>query len=274
MLQILLPADFLEEHRRIVLEYLHRGYEFGREEWRRAIVAFDLLKDAVVVSPSGLTPFPIIYRQQVEDRYADMFIERLYEANQVQQESTALWADVASQIGPQLARAGLHPPDVSAPRLLLAYCLYWWRSFTLGYALEIEIQRDLVESGIQFEVHDLRQRQERLAPYDIATLGFRGDIKTSLYFLQATRSRALAHDFYITRVRGQQRARTLVVFMQRDMWQAIDGETLLVLLEDIADTLPRAARIVHEGIELTVIDYETWKDKVRSCQINEGRRSQ
>ena len=56
----------------------------------------------------------------------------------------------------------------------------------------------------------------------------------------------LPHDFYITRIRGQQRTRTLVVFMQTEMWQTINGETLLVLLEQVADTLPQAASTVHE----------------------------
>jgi hypothetical protein len=50
------------------------------------------------------------------------------------------------------------------------------------------------------------------------------------------------------------------------MWQTIDGETLLVLLERVADTLPQAARIVHQGVELTVIEYETWKEKVKRRQ--------
>ena len=76
----------------------------------------------------------------------------------------------------------------------------------------------------------------------------------------------LSHDFYTTRIRGQQRTRTLVVFMQTEMWQTINGETLLVLLEQVADTLPQAACTVHEGTELIVVDYETWKTKVRRHQ--------
>jgi hypothetical protein len=153
--------------------------------------------------------------------------------------------------------------------LIVAYCLYWWRAFTLGHALEIEIQRDLESSGVRFEAHDLRRREERLSPYDLQVLGFKGDIKTSVYFLQAAGTRTLPHDFYITRIRGQKRTRTLVVFLQDGMWQAIDGETLLVLLEQVADTLPYAARIVQSGVELTVIDYQTWKEKVKRRQEQE-----
>ncbi len=36
MFQVLLPAEFREQHRRIVLEFTRRGHEFGRDEWRQA----------------------------------------------------------------------------------------------------------------------------------------------------------------------------------------------------------------------------------------------
>ena len=266
MFQILLPAEFHEQHRRIVLEFIQRGHEFGRDEWRQAIVAFDLLKNAAVLTDRGLLPFPVIYRQYIEEPYADAFIEQLYLADQVATAGVSQWAKVARAVEPRLAQTGLSRADVTATRLIVAYCLYWWRAFTLGYALEIEIQRDLEASDIRFEAHDLRRREERLSPYDLTILGFKGDIKTSVYFLQASRSRTLPHDFYITRIRGRQRIRTMVIFMRAEMWHTIDGETLLVLLEQVADTLPQATRIVHEGIELTVIDYETWKAKVKHCQ--------
>jgi len=207
MFQILLPADFRERHRHIVFEFLRRGHEFGRDEWRQVIIAFDLLKNAAVLTDRGLLPFPVIYRQQVEDRYADNFIEQLYLEDLVEEESVHRWAAVARTIEPHLAQVGLSRPDIPATRLIVAYCLYWWRAFVLGYALEVEIQRDLQVSGIQFETHDLRRREERLSPYDLTVLGFKGDIKTSTYFLQATRTLALPHDFYITRVRGRQRTR-------------------------------------------------------------------
>jgi len=268
MFQVLLPAEFHEQHRRIVLEFVRCGHEFGRDEWRQAIVAFDLLKNAAVLTDRGLLPFPVIYRQHVEEPYADDFIEALYLAARVDEASISRWATVARDVGPRLAQVGLLRPDVPATRLIVAYCLYWWRAFTLGYALEVKIQRDLEASGIQFQAHDLRRREERLSPYDLIVLSFRGDIKTSTYFLQATRTRMLPHDFYITRIRGQQRTRTMVVFVQTEMWQTINGETLLVLLEQVINTLPQAARIVHEGVELTVVDYDTWKAKVRRCQAS------
>jgi hypothetical protein len=265
-LHILLPSDFREADRQIVLAYLTRGHNFGRDEWRQAIIAFDRLKHAVVVTSNKMLPFPLIYRQHIEEPYANRFIQSLYQAASIEQSGTKLWATIASQIAGDLTQAHLFQPGLPATRLLLAYCLYWWRSFTLGYALEIEIQRDLQESAIEFEAHDLLQREERLSPYDILVSGFKGDIKTSVYFLQAVRSQNLAHDFYITKIAGPEKARIMVVFMQQDMWHSINGETLLLLLEEVAQTLPQAVRIKHEGLELTVIDYEFWKEKIRGYQ--------
>jgi len=272
-IEVLLPSSFRDEHRQIILAYLDRGHAFTRADWRQVVPAFDLLKNAAILYSEGIRPFPVIYRQQIEDRFAEWFIDRLMSATQIEQTSVALWAEAAVKMMPALTEAGLYRQDIPATRLLLAYCAYWWRSFTQGYALEIEIQRDLTHAGIRFEAHDLRKRQERLTPHDIAVLGFTGDIKTSVYFLQAARTRNIAHDFVITRVQGRHRTRTLVVFMKPDMWQVIDGDTILVLLEDLADTLPEAARIDHRGIQLTVIDYAEWKDRVRARQATQGEYS-
>jgi len=109
-------------------------------------------------------------------------------------------------------------------------------------------------------------RQVGAFPQQVGSFSQLHKLHTSAYFLQATRTRMLPHDFYITRIRGRQRTRTLVVFVQTGMWQTINGETLLVLLEQVADTLPQSARLVHEGVELTVVDYDTWKAKVRRRQ--------
>lgn len=266
MVQVLLPAEFQEEHRRIALAYLNEGHTFNRQAWQQAVVAFDLLNNAGVVLSTGFLPFPVIYRQQVENRYADAFIEQLYKVEHIDQVSTTLWAEVASKIANDLVQASLYREELPMTRYLLAYCLYWWRSFTTGYALEIEIQHDLTKAGIEFVAHDLRRREERLSPYDLLISGFKGDIKTSTYFLQTARSRSLAHDFYVTRIRSRKSIRTLVVFIQAGMWQEIDGDTLLVLLEEVADMLPDAVQIVHQGLPLTVIDYDLWKSKMTRYQ--------
>ena len=264
----LLPASFRESHRQIILAYLQRGHEFRRAEWREAISAFDLLKNGVVWTDDGIKPFPILYRQYVEMPYANLFLTVLYEAENISQAGTRFWAKIAGKISVTLSQAGLYQPNQPDTRFLLAYCLYWWRSFTLGYILEVEVQRDLKNAGIHFKTHDLLNPKERLSPYDIEVLGFKGDIKNSTYFLQAVRTRHLTHDFYITKIQGKQRNRMMVVFIQQNMWHMINGDTLLTLLENLADVLPQMTHIKHEGIDVVVIDYELWKQKLLRKQGN------
>lgn len=268
-MQILLPSDLTFEHQKVVLAYLTEAHHFTPWQWRQALVAFDLLKQAVIVRGSEIIRFPAIYYHYVEDRYADHFIDTLYRAKSIEATGTEIWARLAGQIVADLTHDGLYNTAIQGTHYLLAYCLYWWRAFTLGYALEIEIQRDLMQSAIKFEAHNLRDRQERLSRHDIVVSGFEGDIKNSTYFLQATRTQILGHDFYITKVVGKQKSRLLVVFIQADMWQLIDGDTLLVLLEKLADVLPQAVHIRHEGLNLTVIDYNLWKEKMRRYQQKE-----
>jgi hypothetical protein len=54
----------------------------------------------------------------------------------------------------------------------------------------------------------------------------------------------------------------LVAFFKSRMWEDIDGETLAVALEQAAKVLPAAACVTHRGVELVVVDYEVWKEKV------------
>lgn len=119
--------------------------------------------------------------------------------NNVAQEHTTLRARIARTIVHHLHEVNLRQGDVPTSNLLLAYCLYFWESFAVGYAFEVEIYRDLTRSGVVFQAHDLRDHGARLSAYDLQILNQKGDVKTSLYFLFVRRSREFAHDFYITR---------------------------------------------------------------------------
>jgi hypothetical protein len=114
--QILLPAEFREEHRQVALAYLRNGHRFDRQAWRQAIIAFDLLNNAAMLSSAGFLPFPVIYRQQVEDRYAGAVIDQLYQVQQVEQISVKLWAEVAGKIELDLALAGFYSNQVVGRR--------------------------------------------------------------------------------------------------------------------------------------------------------------
>ena len=268
--RILLPAEFQDIHRRAALAWVRRGHEFKYGEWQVALRAFDLLKEAAVATPSGIQPFPAIYYRYVDEPHSDDFIRSILKADQVESVGTRAWARIAQTIPSALHQAGLAPPNQPAARLLVAYCLYWWYAFAHGYIFEVEILRDLTESGVQFASHDLTIRQERMSPWDLEILGFRGDIKRSLSFLQTSRGRRLPYVFYITRLTGASRTRTLVVLMRQVMWEVIDGETILTSLDDLADALPDVAHMRISDLEVIVADYTLWKKLVRRRQ-SEGK---
>lgn len=141
-----------------------------------------------------------------------------------------------------------------------------WYAFAYGYMFEIEMLRDLEQSGIEFSAHSLVNREERLSRHDLEVLGFRGDIKRSLAFLQTARGWRLPLSFYIVRLTQAGDERTLVVMMRQPMWNEIDGDTILTTLEGLTKGLPAAARIRIGDAEAIVADYELWKRLVRRRQ--------
>lgn len=145
---------------------------------------------------------------------------------------------------------------------MLAYCLYFWEAFAVGYAFEVEIFRDLHRSGVLFRAHDLRDRQERLAPYDLEVLGLQGDIKNSLYFLHIGRGQKLPHDFYITRFYEGRRQYIFIVMIQLEAWHQIDGDTIAGLLNEATRHFPQPVQVELKTGSIVIVDYEIWKQKV------------
>jgi len=73
-------------------------------------------------------------------------------------------------------------------------------SHSEGYAFEVEIFRDLEQSGLRFQPHDLFDPTARRSPHDLRISGFWGDVKTSAYFLLKVSGEIVSSDFFITRV--------------------------------------------------------------------------
>lgn len=112
---------------------------------------------------------------------------------------------------------------------------------------------------------------ERLdfSAYDLQVMNLRGDIKTSLYFLYAARSRRLAHDFYITRFYEGRRQRTWVVIMQPFAWEKINGDTIQSLLEEATQQFPSPVMVQIEDRPVVIIEYNVWKERVLQRQLRE-----
>ena len=107
-------------------------------------------------------------------------------------------------------------------------------------------------------------RQQRYSPSDLTVSGMAGDVKTSIYFVQA--AAPLEHDFYIVRLFAQGRTHTLVVLLKPATWDIIDGDTVTGHLDTVVKQLPAPVRIRHRGQELVVLDYDEWKRRILRLQ--------
>lgn len=261
--KIRLPPGFGPDHERVVIDYL-AGRLYGREAWAKAFEAFDLLDQAVLVTAQGYFTFRALYQRIVDRQMADNYLGELLTLRDLEQQSPALWSRFARQIVSEFRQRGWRRSDVPEARLLLSYLLYWWGAFARGYAFEVEVFRDLRSSGVQFQAHNLLDHQQRYSPSDLTVSGMAGDVKTSIYFVQA--ATPLVHDFYIVRLFAQGHTRTLVVFLKSAAWDIIDGDTVPGHLGTIVDQLPDPVRIRHCGQELVVVDYDEWKRRILSLQ--------
>lgn len=226
--------------------------------------AFDLLDQAVLIIDRGRYTFRVLYQQLVDRPMADAYLGELLKLRDVKEESPALWSRFARQIVSEFSQRGWHQSDMPETRLLLSYLLYWWGAFARGYAFEVEIFRDLQDSGIQFQAHNLLDRQQRYSPSDLTVSDMAGDIKTSIYFVQAAAQ--LVHDFYIVRLFTLERVHTLMVLLQPPVWDIINGDTVSGDLDTVAEQLPGPVRIRHRHHELVVVSYEDWKRRILRLQ--------
>jgi hypothetical protein len=260
---ILLPAGYTDQHQRLALHYLQQGrHGLTSAETQMVMTGFDLLHHAVVVTGKETLSFYALYQRYVDAHFADPYLDALLQITDVAREHNALRARYARAILEQLLATGFQQGGMVESNLLLAYCLYFWEAFAVGYAFEVEIFRDLQASGIHFRAHDLRNRQERLSPYDLEVLGLQGDIKNSLYFLQIGREQGLSRDFYITRFYEGRRRYTLIVMIQLEAWHEIDGDTIAGLLQEATRHFPLPVHVELAAGSIVVADYTIWKQKV------------
>jgi hypothetical protein len=267
-LRFIIPPNFTETHRQAVYQYHFAAESLSSHMWATLFEAMDLLRIAVVnLGPGQQRTFASFYHTLVDLRYADAYIATLLDSEDPARVSTPLWATIARRISQEVHASEFYEVDIPDSRLLLSYLLYWWQQFARGYAFEIEIFRDLAASRISFKAHDLRVRTERLSPVDLVVSSFRGDIKTSTYFLAQQYHPDPIIDFYITRAwLPTSRVRTLVVFLKPAMWLKIDGETQQVTLTTLERILPQPGSVQIRTQMVIVVDYEIWKEKMQIHQ--------
>jgi len=266
-IEITLPTEFTQDHASALGQYFQSETRLNRSQWELVWDGVDILRRATITLQGRRQTFANLYDNLIDRVYADPFIEALYQFDDVARQAEQRRAAVARQIIADLRKAGYYDRPVPETQLVLIFCLYWWQSFTKGYAFEVEILRDLTASGILHQAHDLRDRQARLAPFDLIVMGFQGDIRTSTYFFTVERGRGLPHDFYITRLWNRRTRRWQgVAILKPAFWAALDGKTRPSQLEEVLDILPDVAEIRVDTQELVVVEYQQWKQRVKTRQ--------
>lgn len=269
-ISVQLPTTFDRAHRQVLHRYLQGQELVGGEAWSLLIQAMDILRRAEIIHGEHAETFAEIYDRLVDATYSDKLIEDLLASLVPEAESESLRAVVARYILADLRAAGLWRADVSESQILVGFCLYWWQMFVRGYAFEIAIYHDLAINGIIYVAHDLRNRRTRLAGYDLTVMNFHGDVKTSTYFVQVSRSQALAHDFYVTRMYNnltRQWYRT--VWLKPAFWHLLNGTPTPVEYVAIWQVLPGVAQITLNTRQFVVVLYDEWKQRVIARQAKE-----
>ena len=272
MIKIELNPQLTQDERAAIARYLTEHGQLSAQEWLTALRAFDLLGASAITMEGRRDSFSAIYARWVEQKHTDWFIEQLLALEaEIQGPGERLKASVARKIAQELSDAGFYRQDVAGTRYLLAYCYYWWDAFARGYIFEAQIYQDLARSGIEFFAHNIRNPVERRSRSDLIVLGREGDIKTSTYFLIAARTQILRHDFYITRLYDvHQHCAIIAVLMTEETWRDIDGDTKPASLDEATNLFPQPVQVQHAGISLIVVDYGTWKQRVKARQQQEA----
>jgi len=195
---------------------------------------------------------------------SNRYLQELLRLHDAKRQSPELWSRFARQIVSEFVRSGWRRQEIPETRLLLSYLLYWWGAFARGYAFEVEIFLDLLQSGIYFQAHNLLDWQERFSPSDLSVRGLAGDIKTSIYFIQI--AAPLSHDFYIVRLLVQGQSYTIVTFLKPAAWDEINGDTLEGELTKLVQQLARPVRIRTGNHEFVALDYTEWKRRILQLQ--------
>ena len=273
-LQIEFAERLTQPQREALTQYVLDSSRLQKEQWRQLREVMTILAHSVVNIAGAIRTFERFYYEEIDIPHAESFLAQLLTCADVERDGARIQADIARAIVERFQNQGFFQPGLVETYYLLAFCLYRWWNFARGYLFEVSLCRDLEQSNIVFAAHDLSQPGERYSDCDLMVLGLKGDIKRSLYFLDDLARTPLAHDFYLTRLfHPQTRRPLLVAVMTERTWDEINGDTVIIPMEEAASYLPQVVQVDVQGLTLFIADYHLWKEKVRSQQaFLSGRR--
>jgi hypothetical protein len=236
-------------------------------EWTIIWNMMDVLRTASVTVGEQHYTFADFYRVNIDDVYADSFLNALWDVEQPEFVGRQLKTSTSKAIRRLFRTQGWYFPANKESRWLFAYCVYWWNSFANGYIFEVSVLKDLQKEGIVLAVRDIRNRAERFASADILIGEWTGDMKNSTYFFFVARSYPLLCDFYITRLfNTERRMYDWIVILNKGMWMKIDGETKASDFHHLDDCLETPIHFELFSNIFIAVSYATWKQKLLGYQ--------
>ncbi len=97
-MQIRLAPSVTPEQKLAINKYLVARRTMNERDWLHALKAFDLLGESGVLLDEGELTFAQIYRELIDARFADEFLDRILAARQVEVEGNRLKTMIARQI--------------------------------------------------------------------------------------------------------------------------------------------------------------------------------
>ena len=233
------------------------------EERRLLFEGIDLLRSSrVIINDQNLT-FPQFFNKFIDQNFTNKFLDVLENSKNIYATGQVLKKEILTEIRAKFLKEKWFRKDIPETRFLIIYCLYWWNAMATGYAFEIEVFRDLQNSGVKFKAHDLQNQSEKYSFADLTISRMNGDIKSSTYFFIVIRSANLEHDFYITRYYDKAVMKYhWFVILKSEHWHKIDGKAESIIFPRLPKNFIRPIKFEFKGSWWHAIDYHTWKNKI------------
>lgn len=271
---IKLAVGLTEAHQFALLNSITHPVAASPQERQHLLQGIDLLRASRIEIDGQNLSFANFFDRFIDAAYTDEFIASALASNSIRIDGHKLKKRIIEAIRTRFIQEQWFRSDVPATRFLIAFCLYWWNAFAIGYIFEIEVFQDLQSSDLLFHAHDLRKRSERYSSADLTISGWRGDIKSSTYFFFTARTSVLSHDFYVTRYYATINSQYhWFVILRSDIWNEIDGDTQQMTFPNWPVNFFTPVVFEFHGTIWVAVSYQIWKTKVLAHQKMENKNA-
>lgn len=269
---ISLKEGLTEKHQHTLIKSITDPMSMKVEERKLLFEAIEILRSSHVHFNNQNTSFTIFFKKFIDSIYTTKFIKIIIDSKNMHTTGRILKKKVLAEIRTRFLTEKWYRKDLPETRFLILFCLYWWNAMTIGYIFEVEVFRDLQNSGVKFKPHDLLNESERYSFADLTISQMNGDIKSSTYFFTLVQSSKLGHDFYITRYFDKTGAKYhWFVISRSEHWQKIDGEADLIIFPNWPTNFLKPAKFKFKSNWWYAISYDVWKNKMRNYQQRSNR---